>query len=62
MPVLRICGKQVMHVCKLCLATLEQKSCWVIYSQTDSVVLGKFFGEFVLGFYGMAKDLALLHV
>jgi O-antigen/teichoic acid export membrane protein len=33
-----------------------------VYAQVDAVILGKLFGEVVLGFYSMAKQIALLPV
>lgn len=59
-PGLRVGGGRFREVVRYSLATLGIKACVACYQQTDAFVLGKVSGEVAVGFYSMAKQLALL--
>ena len=61
-PGLQIGGEKVKGILHYSLAILGTRLCWAVYEQADSFVLGKVSGADVLGFYSMAKQLALLPV
>lgn len=61
-PGFRVGGKRFKQVLRFSVVTLGHKMCWVIYHHADNLILGKVSGESVLGFYKMAKDLALIPV
>jgi O-antigen/teichoic acid export membrane protein len=48
------------EILQFSLATLGGKIGWVLYRSADTIVLGKIAGDFALGHYAFAKDLALL--
>ena len=59
-PGLHLGGKRIKEIIKFSLATLGVKTLWALREETDVVVLGKVTGDFTLGLYSMAKELALL--
>ena len=61
-PGLRVGGRRVREILRYSLALLGARVCWAVYEQADALVLGKVAGGAVLGFYSMAKQLALLPV
>lgn len=58
-PGVRVGGRRVRELLRYSLAILGTRVCWAIYEQADAFVLGKVAGDVVLGFYSMAKQLAL---
>jgi O-antigen/teichoic acid export membrane protein len=61
-PGLQLGGRRVREVLHYSLAMLGTRVCWAVYEQADAFILGKVSGDVVLGFYAMAKQLALLPV
>ena len=61
-PGLRIGGSRLPSIIRYSLAALGARLCWALYYEADTFVLGKVAGGAVLGFYSMAKQLALLPV
>jgi O-antigen/teichoic acid export membrane protein len=61
-PGFQVGGRRVRDILDYSLAMLGSRVCWAVYEQADSFVLGKAAGDAVLGFYSMAKQLALLPV
>ncbi|MBI4271488.1 MAG: lipopolysaccharide biosynthesis protein [Candidatus Rokubacteria bacterium] len=61
-PGLRVGSRRLREILRYSLAALGARAGWAVYQQIDAVVLGKVFGEVVLGFYSMAKLLATLPV
>jgi O-antigen/teichoic acid export membrane protein len=59
-PGLRIGGERVKEVLRFSLATLGVKIMWALREDSDVLVIGKITGQLTLGFYSMAKELALL--
>jgi len=62
MPGVRLGGRRVREVLRFSLAILGTRISWAAYEQADVFILGKSSGDVVLGFYSMAKQLALLPV
>lgn len=61
-PGLRLGSERLSPFLRFGLATLGTRVGWAAYQQADSLVLGKISGGVALGFYSMAKQLALLPV
>lgn len=61
-PGFRLGSRRLKEVLSYSLATLGGKLSWAIYEQADVFVLGKISGEVTLGFYSMAKQIAMLPV
>lgn len=62
-PGLRIGGgAQLKEMVRYSLATLGSRLSWALYQQADVFVLGRLGGDYVLGLYTMAKQLATLPV
>lgn len=61
-PGLRVRGRRLREILRFSLAALGAKAGWAAHDQVDEFVLGKVAGDLVLGFYSMAKTLALLPV
>jgi O-antigen/teichoic acid export membrane protein len=61
-PGLRMGGRRIGELLHYSLALLGSRVSWALYEQSDAFVLGKVSGDVVLGFYSMAKQLALLPV
>src|SRR6266850_1161587 len=61
-PGLRVGSKRLGEILRYSLAALGARVGWAVYQQVDAVVLGKFFGEVVVGLYSMAKLLGTLPV
>ena len=61
-PGLRVGSRRFREIVRYSLAALGARAGWAVYQQIDAVVLGKVFGEVVLGFYSMARLLATLPV
>jgi O-antigen/teichoic acid export membrane protein len=59
-PGLQLGGKRVREVLHFSLANLGVKLLWVMREQADVVIVGKITGDATVGFYSMAKELALL--
>ena len=59
-PGLRIGGERFKEVLRFSLATLGVKIMWALREDSDVLVIGKITGQLTLGFYSMAKELALL--
>jgi teichuronic acid exporter len=59
-PTFHIGGKRMKDVVHFSLATLGVKTLWILREDSDVVVVGKLTGDVTLGFYSMAKQLALL--
>ncbi len=59
-PGLRIGGERVKEMLRFSLATLGVKIMWALREDSDALVIGKITGQLTLGFYSMAKELALL--
>ena len=57
---LRIGGGRFKEVLRFSLATLGVKIMWALREDSDVLVIGKITGQLTLGFYSMAKELALL--
>ncbi len=55
-------GAQLKEMVRYSLATLGSRLSWALYQQADVFVLGRFGGDYVLGLYAMAKQLATLPV
>ncbi len=61
-PGLRIRSTRLRQILKFSFGTFGSRALWSIYDQSDNFVLGKVTGEFALGFYTMARDLANIPV
>ena|SRR2546426_190539 len=61
-PGLPMGGRRLPTVIRYSLAAVGARFCWALYYEADTFVLGKVSGGVVLGFYSMAKQLALLPV
>lgn len=61
-PGLRVGGSRLQRLIRFGLAALGARFCWAVYYEADTFVLGKISGDVVLGFYSMAKQLAMLPV
>lgn len=61
-PTLKMRGRRLKEIINYSAATLGSRLCWALYQQADTLVLGKVGGEVVLGFYAVAKQLAILPV
>ena len=61
-PGLQVGSRRLREILRYSLAALGARVGWVVYQQLDAVVLGKVFGEVVLGLYSMAKLLGTLPV
>jgi O-antigen/teichoic acid export membrane protein len=61
-PGLRIGSTRLREIIRYSGATLGARLGWALYAQMDTVILGKLAGEQVLGFYSIAKQLAILPV
>jgi O-antigen/teichoic acid export membrane protein len=61
-PGLQLGGPRVREVLRYSLAMLGTRVGWAAYDQADAFILGKASGDVVLGFYSMAKQLALFPV
>ena len=59
-PGWRVGGRRAKEMLHFSLATLGVNALWAVREQADSLVIGKITGQVTLGFYTMAKDLALL--
>jgi O-antigen/teichoic acid export membrane protein len=61
-PGLQVRGRRLRELLHFSLATFGARACWAVYEQADSFILGKVSGTLVLGFYSIAKQVALLPV
>ena len=61
-PGLRWGSSRFKEILKYSLATLGGRLCWGVYEQVDVFILGKLSGGVALGFYSMAKQIALIPV
>lgn len=61
-PGLRLGGRRLREMLTFSLITLGGRICWAVYQQADTFVVGKVVGKEMLGFYSMAKELAILPV
>ena len=61
-PGVRMSSRRLADIIRYSLATLGSKVGWAVYGQLDTFILGKIVGEHNLGFYSMAKQLALVPV
>jgi len=61
-PGLQLGGQRVREILRYSLAMLGTRVCWAVYEQADAFILGKVAGDVALGFYSIAKQLALLPV
>ncbi len=61
-PGLRVGGRRLQEILRYSLTTLGANVSWAVYYEADSFVLGTVSGEVVLGFYSMARQLAILPV
>jgi O-antigen/teichoic acid export membrane protein len=59
-PGLRVGGERAREVLNFSLTTLGASIMWTLKEQTDVLVIGKITGQVAVGFYSMAKDLAML--
>jgi O-antigen/teichoic acid export membrane protein len=61
-PGLRMGSGRLKAILSFSSAKLGNNLCWVVFDQMDTLVVGKISGEFALGFYSMAKQIALVPV
>ncbi len=61
-PGFRVKSSRFSELIRYSLNILGGRLCWVLYQQSDAFLLGKVSGSVILGFYSMAKTLALLAV
>lgn len=61
-PGFHIGGQRIREIIQYSASTLGARIGWAAYSQMDTFILGKLAGDHVLGFYAMAKQLAILPV
>ena len=61
-PGLRVGTRRLTAILRYSLHTLGGRLLWAAYSEADAVALGKITGSVALGYYSMAKQLALLPV
>ena len=60
LPGIRIGGKRAKEILDFSLTTLGVSVMWALKEQTDVLVIGKITGQVTVGFYSMAKDLAMM--
>ena len=60
LPGLRIGGRRAKEMIDFSLTVLGASVMWALKEQTDLLVIGKVTGQITVGFYSMAKDLAML--
>jgi O-antigen/teichoic acid export membrane protein len=60
LPGFRIGGKRAKEMIDFSLTVLGASVMWALKEQTDVLVIGKVTGQITVGFYSMAKDLAML--
>jgi teichuronic acid exporter len=61
-PGLRLGTRRLAAIFRYSLHTLGGRMLWAVYTEVDAVALGKITGSSALGYYSMAKQLALLPV
>ena len=61
-PGLRLGSNRLKDMVEYSLAAMGSRVCWGVYDQIDIFILAKLSGDVVLGFYSMAKQIALLPV
>jgi len=61
-PGLQMGSRRLKDILSFSSAKLGGNLCWGFYDQVDIFILGKMSGDVVLGFYSMAKQIALLPV
>jgi len=60
LPGIRIGGKRAKEMLDFSLTALGASVMWALKEQTDVLVIGRITGQVTVGFYSMAKDLAML--
>lgn len=59
-PGFRLGGERAREMLRFSLAALGTRVLWVLRERADELIVSKFSGQVVLGFYAMAKELACL--
>ncbi|MEA2626533.1 MAG: lipopolysaccharide exporter [Candidatus Binatota bacterium] len=61
-PGFSVASRRFREIMRFSLATLGMRISWAAYDQSDAFVLGKVSGDAALGFFAMAKQVAILPV
>jgi O-antigen/teichoic acid export membrane protein len=62
LPGLRAGSARTRNILSFSVGTFSSRAVWSIYDQSDNFILGKVAGEYALGFYTMARDIASIPV